>query len=303
MKTIHLDMLMMMLVLSLFAISVNAQNTIITTSKAKTVTAGGKATCNATLKKKQTQQQVAQQPPSTLNPEPSTLTFKANGVSFKMIRVDGGTFTMGPTPEQENDAFDYEKPAHRVTLSSYYIGETEVTQALWMAVMGYNPSWFQGDDLPVEWVTWNDCQTFINKLDSITGKNFRLPTEAEWEFAARGGNRSKGYNYSGSNTLDNVAWYWENSGREPHPVKTKSPNELGIYDMSGNVCEWCMDWKGDYSSEPQTNPCGASSGSHRAGRGGGWSSPVVNCRVWGRYKNTSDDRNFYLGFRLALDKS
>ena len=155
------------------------------------------------------------------------MTFEANGVSFTMIPVEGGTFTMGATSEM-TEPFYWEEPTHQVTLSSYYIGETEVTQALWKAVMGSNPSEFKGDDLPVEYVSWDDCQTFISKLSALTGKNFRLPTEAEWEFAARGGNQSRHTQYSGSSRIDDVAWYEDNSGGKTHPVKTKQPNELGI---------------------------------------------------------------------------
>lgn len=166
-------------------------------------------------------------------------TLTVNGIKYNMVWVDGGTFRMGATSEQgsdaDSDADSDEKPVHSVTLSSYYIGKTEVTQALWKAVMGSNPSYFEGDDLPVEQVSWDDCQEFIRKLNSLTGQNFRLPTEAEWEFACRGGNNSRGYKYSGSNYIDNVAWNWDNSGKKTHPVATKSPNELGIYDMSGNV--------------------------------------------------------------------
>ncbi len=230
-----------------------------------------------------------------------TMTFEANGVSFTMIPVEGGTFTMGATSEM-TEPFDWEKPTHQVTLSSYYIGETEVTQALWKAVMGSNPSWFKGDDLPVERVSWNNCQTFISKLNALTGKNFRLPTEAEWEFAARGGNQSRHTQYSGSSRIDDVAWYDGNSGLKTHPVKTKQPNELGIYDMTGNVEEWCQDWYGIYSSYAQTNPTGAGSGSKRVGRGGSWffspeycrSSYRINCSPVISYNN--------LGLRLALSQ-
>ena len=217
-----------------------------------------------------------------------------------MIRVEGGTFTMGATSEQGRDANDDEKPAHQVTLSSYYMGETEVTQALWQAVMGSNPSRLKGDNRPVEMVSWEDCKTFISKLNSLTGKNFRLPTEAEWEYAARGGNKSQGYKYSGSNNLGHVAWYDGNSGDESHPVKTKSPNELGLYDMSGNVWEWCQDRYGSYSSSSQTDPIGASSGSPRVYRGGAWPYYANVCRVSIRDRHTPDLINSDLGFRLAL---
>ncbi len=201
-----------------------------------------------------------------------------NGIKYNMVRVEGGTFRMGATAEQDCDAYDIEKPVHSVTLSGYYIGKTEVTQALWKAVMGSNPSEFKGDNLPVENVSWYDCQEFIRKLNSLTGQNFRLPTEAEWEFACRGGNNSRGYKYSGSNYIDNVAWYTDNSGDKTHPVATKLPNELGIYDMSGNVWEWCSDLYDKYSSGAQTNPKGPESGSRRVGRGGGWCNLAGSCR-------------------------
>ena len=231
-------------------------------------------------------------------------TFTVNGVSFKMIAVQGGTFTMGAPREQGSDAEDNEKPAHSVTLSSYYIGKTEVTQELWQAVMGSNPSNFKGGRKPVEQVSWNDCQTFISKLNSLTGKNFRLPTEAEWEFAARGGIKSKGYKYSGSNTLDDVAWYYGNSGKTTHEVGTKSPNELGLYDMSGNVQEWCNDWYGDkyYSSSPSNNPTGPSSGVSRVGRGGSWFVVASYCRSSDRGGGAPVNRNYGLGLRLCLSE-
>ena len=226
-------------------------------------------------------------------------TFTVRGVSFEMVRVDGGTFLMGATSELSSDAYSDEKPVHSVTLSGYYIGKTEVTQALWKAVMGSNPSSFKGDNLPVECVSWDDCQEFIRKLNSMTGQNFRLPTEAEWEFACRGGNNSHGYKYSGSNYIDNVAWYSDNS-EETHPVATKSPNELGIYDMSGNVFEWCNDWYGEYSSSAQTNPKGPYSGSIRMFRGGSWNFHAGNCRSSFRINDYPSFRSDDLGLRLAL---
>ncbi len=226
--------------------------------------------------------------------------FTVNGVSFEMVRVEGGTFRMGATSEQEDDAYSDEKPVHSVILSSYYIGKTEVTQALWQAVMGSNPSNFKGADLPVECVSWNDCQEFIQKLNSLTGRNFRLPTEAEWEFACRGGNNSCGYKYSGSNNLGNVAWYDENSGGQTHRVATKAPNELGIYDMSGNVWEWCSDWYADYTSYSQTDPTGPQSGSGRVYRGGGWYCDVGSCRSSNRDGSFPTNRYCSLGLRLAL---
>lgn len=227
-------------------------------------------------------------------------TITVNGVSFTMIAVQGGTFTMGATAEQGSDIWDNEKPTHKVTLSDYMIGETEVTQELWEAVMGTNPSYFKGTNLPVELVTWEDCQTFINKLNELTGENFRLPTEAEWEFAARGGNKSNGFKYSGSGSIDKVAWYDGNSSSKTHPVKQKQANELGIYDMSGNVYEWCQDWYGSYSSSAQTNPTGPSSGSYRVGRGGCWINNATYCRVSYRRDNMPAGTDNLLGLRLAL---
>ena len=229
-------------------------------------------------------------------------TFTVNGVSFTMIAVEGGTFQMGATSEQGSDAESDEKPVHSVTLSDYYIGETEVTQELWTAVMGNNPSNFKGNKKPVEKVSWDDCQEFVKKLNQLTGKNFRLPTEAEWEYAARGGNKSKGYKYSGSNTIDDVAWYTSNSGSKTHDVKTKQANELGIYDMSGNVYEWCQDWYGSYSSSSQTNPTGSTSGSTRVVRGGSWYCSARSCRV--SYRDNGNPGISYriLGLRLSLSQ-
>ena len=224
-----------------------------------------------------------------------------NNLIANMVYVEGGTFTMGATSEQGSDVNEDEKPTHSVTLSSFSIGKYEVTQAEWQAVMGSNPSFFTSDDnLPVEQVCWDDCQTFITKLNALTGKTFRLPTEAEWEYAARGGNKSKGYKYAGSNNIGDVAWYDSNSGSKTHAVGTKQPNELGLYDMSGNVYEWCSDWYGSYSSPSQTNPTGASSGSNRVNRGGSWFSFAWYCRVSFRYCSSPGNRDDYLGLRLAL---
>ncbi|MGN1172699.1 MAG: formylglycine-generating enzyme family protein [Muribaculaceae bacterium] len=228
--------------------------------------------------------------------------FEVNGVVFEMVYVPGGTFTMGATAEQGDDAYDREKPAHSVTLSGYYIGKYEVTQAQWKSIMGKNPSWFKGDNLPVEWVSWNDCQEFIRKLNQLTGKKFSLPTEAQWEYAARGG-KSGGTKYSGSNNIGNVAWYYGNSGSKTHPVGEKSPNDLGLYDMSGNVSEWCQDWAGDYSSYSQTNPTGHGSGSGRVFRGGSLGSYARACRVSNRSSSAPDRRFLNFGFRLCLSIS
>ena len=224
-------------------------------------------------------------------------TYTANGVSFQMIAVEGGTFQMGSATGDDD-----EKPVHEVRVNSFCIGQTEVTQELWEAVMGTNPSNFKGNKLPVEKVSWNDCQTFITKLNQLTGKTFRLPTEAEWEFAARGGNQSKGYTYSGSNTIDDVAWYSSNSSSKTHEVATKAPNELGIYDMSGNVWEWCQDWYSSsyYSESVVNNPRGPSSGSYRVNRGGSWDYNAANCRTANRNCNSPTLTSRYVGVRLAL---
>ena len=237
-------------------------------------------------------------------------TFQVGGVSFDMVWVEGGTFRMGATSEQGDDTFCNEEPVHSVTLSGYYIGKTEVKQALWKVVMGSNPSSFKGDNLPVECVSWDDCQEFIRKLNDFTGQNFRLPTEAEWEFACRGGNNSSDNKYSGGNLINNVAWYKDNSGRKKwyggtsegktHPVATKSPNELGIYDMSGNVDEWCSDWYGDYRSDAQTNPKGPNEGSRRVSRGGSWKCYARFCRSSYRNYRVPTHRSYRLGLRLAL---
>ena len=225
-----------------------------------------------------------------------------DGVNIEMVKVEAGSFDMGTTPEMQNPDED-EKPVHRVTLTNnYYIGKYEVTQALWKIVMGSNPSNSKGNNLPVENVSWNNCQKFISKLNKLTGKSFRLPTEAEWEYAARGGNKSRGYQYSGSNTIGDVAWYDGNSGSKTHAVGTKQPNELGAFDMTGNVWEWCQDWHGRYSSSPQTNPTGAVSGSCRVYRGGSLWYPASYCRCSCRFDGTPDFRNGDLGLRLVLSE-
>ena len=256
-----------------------------------------------------------------------TTTYTVNGVSFDMVSVAGGTFTMGATSEQDSDEYNGKMPAHRVkpsatnkgktseqgsdadsdetpthkvTLSDFMIGKTEVTQELWQAVMGSNPSRFKGDNLPVESVSYEDCEKFIEKLKSLTGQDFRLPTEAEWEYAARGGNKSKGYKYSGSNDIGSVAWYHSNSSSKTHAVATKSANELGLYDMTGNVWEWCYDYYDDYSSGSQTNPKGPSEGSTRVGRGGCLFNPAGGCRVSNRCDSNPDYRIYGQGLRLAL---
>ncbi|MBR4365349.1 MAG: formylglycine-generating enzyme family protein [Bacteroidaceae bacterium] len=256
-------------------------------------------------------------------------TFTVKGVSFNMVQVDGGTFEMGCTANEDSlDRNDRilqllvkdAKPVHAVTLSTYMIGETEVTQELWEAVMGNNPSHFKGAKNPVENVSWDDCKSFIEKLNLLTGKSFRLPTEAEWEFAARGGNKSKDFVYSGSDTLNDVAWFWRNSGDKylndddnrpiwkrtkenqarTHPVGSKKPNILGCYDMSGNVEEWCNDWYGNYKSSKQNNPKGPNRGIHRVIRGGDCYSEERWCDVSIRSHYLPYKPHGYTGFRLAL---
>ena len=230
-----------------------------------------------------------------------TITYDINGVPLKMVYVRGGTFLMGGTADQLNDVPSNELPTHYVTLSGYYIAETEVTQALWTAIMSSNPSYHTGNyQYPVEQVSWNACQTFINRLNTLTGLHFRLPTEAEWEYAARGGSLSQHYKYAGSDTIDYVAWYSGNSGSQTHVVATKAPNELGLYDMSGNVYEWCQDLYAGYDYMPQTNPTGPETGDLRVFRGGGWLYGATNCRVSYRDYSLPMYTYKFVGLRLAL---
>lgn len=231
-----------------------------------------------------------------------TITIPGTNVSFKMVFVEGGTFMMG-AKNANDEAESDEKPTHQVSLSDYYIGETQVTQALWKAVMGENPSEFKRNpNRPVENVSWNDCQRFIEKLNGLTGKSFHLPTEAQWEFAARGGNlgKNKGFKYAGSDILNEVAWYEGNSKGKSHPVAQKDANELGLYDMSGNVWEWCQDWFGDYTDEPQTDPKGPENGSFRVYRGGSWRNIYFTGRVLIRRQFFPDYKDNDVGLRLAL---
>ena len=235
--------------------------------------------------------------------------FIVNGVSFKMKFVEGGTFMMGDSDQWS------EKPVHEVALSSFSMGETAVTQALWKAVMGNNPSQYKGDNLPVETVSWDDCQEFIRRLNQKTGKNFRLPTEAEWEYAARGGKRTHGYLFAGSDDKKDI-WYtpaptvheiMDARNGKPQkkkagekPVKSKKPNELGLYEMSGNMWEWCSDWYYEYKTFAQTNPEGVSNGTKRVLRGGSWDSEPYACRVTNRGCTEPANKESTIGLRLCL---
>lgn len=217
----------------------------------------------------------------------SVETFTVNGVTFEMVRVNGSSFRMGAT------AYNDEEPAHYENVPAFYIGRTEVTQALWKAVMGNNPSYFKGDTHPVERVSWYDCQEFVERLSGLTGCDFRLPTEAEWEFAARGGNRSRRYFFSGSDDVDKVAWYDENSCSMTHPVARKLANELGLYDMSGNVWEWTSDnYSFDYNSPRNSF--------HKVFRGGCWYNSPTNCHVAFRFCHSPEKSYDNIGLRLAM---
>ena len=237
---------------------------------------------------------------------PKVITVK--GVTFEMIYVKGGTYVMGGTAEQGTEAYALEKPAHKVTVDDFYIAKFEVTQGLWKAVMGSEPQndggWTgfgYGDNYPAYRVSWKDCQVFIKKLNELTGENFRMPYEAEWEYAARGGAKSRGYRFSGSNSINDVAWYTTNTfDTGCQPVGTKNPNELGLYDMSGNVWEWCYDWYGTYEDKWIKNPKGKATGTNKVLRGGSWSRGSRLCRVSNRGYNNPDARFSYNGLRLLL---
>ena len=230
---------------------------------------------------------------SSSSPSGNTITIPVkNGISIEMVKVEAGSFNMGATPEMQAP-YEVEKPVHRVTLTNnYYIGKYEVTQALWQAVMGSNPSCSKGDNLPVEQVSWNECQDFISKLNVMTGKRFRLPTEAEWEYAARGGNKSCGNLYSGSYNIGDVAWYHNNSGSKTHSVGTKHPNELGLYDMTGNVSEWCQD--NEYP--------GGLSDLYKVARGGNWDDNSSTCCSSWHNELITTLCSSCTGFRLALSE-
>lgn len=225
-----------------------------------------------------------------------------NGVNFTMQRVEGGSFVMGATIDQTDKDTYTDKPAHLVFLSPYYIATTEVTVQLWRAVMPereiINPKGYP--TVPVSYVTWLDCQEFVRRLDSITGMPFRLPTEAEWEYAARGGAQSKNYRFAGGNIADSIGWTYPLSGNWKHPVGRKQPNELGLYDMTGNVSEWCQDIYGPYSLSTQPDPCGADTGRYRIVRGGNYDECVANSHLSVRRWHLPETSTEYIGFRVAL---
>ncbi len=249
--------------------------------------------------------------PTTSKKNDEIKTIRVGNVDLRMVYVEGGTFTMGCTYEQSGECDDDEKPTHQVMLDDYYIGETEVTQALWREVMGSEPTenggwttkYGRGNNYPAYYVSYEDVQEFIKRINRKTGLTFRLPTEAEWEYASRGGNKSRGYKYSGSNDINNVAWYDGNSDIKTHPVKSKQANELGLYDMSGNVWEWCQDLYGNYGSDSLRNPQEPSSGSDCVNRGGAWGSDARYCRVTNRDYDYPSHGGLNVGFRLVLEAS
>lgn len=226
----------------------------------------------------------------------------ADTICFRMMPVVGGIFRMGCVRTSNHYDYDSELPVHDVTVSDFYMAQHEVTQRLWKAVMGENPSYWVSDSLPVEQVSWNDAQLFIARLSQMTGMRFRLPTEAEWEYAARGGGKSHGYAFPGTNQMPtDYAWYGSNAQGHTHPVGQKLPNELGLFDMAGNVWEWCSDWMGQYDDQPQVNPRGPRQGENRILRGGSINSPSFGCRVSDRSWYLPVNGYRYYGFRLVLE--
>lgn len=223
-------------------------------------------------------------------------------VHFRMVRVEGGAFVMGATPDQHDEHTISDKPAHTVVLSPFYIAETEVTNALWHAVMPekrFVEGWMNPMQ-PITYISWNDAQLFLHRLDSLTGMPFRLPTEAEWEYAARGGAKSKGYRFAGSDLCDTVAWNTANAGFKKHLVKSKLPNELGLYDMTGNVSEWCQDWFGQYYYGTEPNPKGPAEGDKRVVRGGSYDNCADNIHLSCRQYYLPDEANNCIGLRVAF---
>jgi len=234
-------------------------------------------------------------------------------IHMKMVWVEGGEFMMGCTSEQDGSCESDEQNVRRVTLDGFYIGMLEVTQSQWEKVVGTSiyqqkskagsdlSTYGAGSDYPMYYVSWEEAMEFCRLLSNKTGRTYTLPTEAQWEYAARGGNCAEGTTYAGSNMIDVVAWYTDNSGSSTHPCGTKRANALGIYDMSGNVCEWCTDWySNSYIRDDTNNPTGPSSGYSRVNRGSGWDSKAVRCRVANRFNNSPGYRSYNLGFRVVL---
>ena len=230
------------------------------------------------------------------------LRFEVNDIPFSMQRIENGVFLMGGTREQHHERLSTDLPTHTVALNAYYISHTEVTQSLWKAVM---PEWEIMDELsnpnyPITDVSWYDCQVFIHRLDSITGMPFRLPTEAEWEFAARGGNETQGFRFAGGNILDSVSWGLSNGGFRKHTVGLKKPNELGLYDMTGNVSEWCSDWYAPYYIGTEPNPKGPITGDNKIVRGGSFDNCQANSHISYRHYQRPEESTQYCGLRLAM---
>ena len=251
---------------------------------------------------RQAEQKFPRNMPQPLNPWPNPVKDEVDLRQYNMVRVKGGNFTMGCSNQyNQGECGKDESPQREITLTDFYIGKYEVTQKEWFDIMGYNPSEFKGcEDCPVEKVSWTEIQEFISRLNAKTGNQYRLPTEAEWEYAARGGSKSQDFKFSGSNTIEDVAWYKGNSGSKTQPVGKKSPNELGLYDMSGNVFEWCQDWYTNYSLIPNSdNPVGPSTGLSRVRRGGSWFQNPVGCRVTDRDFYAPNTKFYDFGFRLA----
>ena len=251
---------------------------------------------------------------SDTSPQPQDFVETTLGLNMKMVYVEGGEFLMGATSEQGSDAESNENPVRRVRLDTYYIGECEVTQEQWAKVMGTSiqqraskevlTTCGVGPDYPMYYVSWEEAQVFCQELSRMTGRTYCLPTEAQWEYAARGGKKADGTKYSGSWSIDAVAWYNDNSGSRTHPVKTKRANGLGLYDMSGNVWEWCSDWySSSYNAKDTNNPTGPSTGSKRVLRGGSWGKIARICRVSYRDNTSPDARNAFFegfGFRVVV---
>ena len=236
----------------------------------------------------------------------SVVVVLAGGERIDMVWVEGGTFTMGSNDGNGVEQhYESTRPEHRVSVGGFYMADSEVSQALWQAVMGENPSKFVGDSLPVEQVSWNEAQQFVTLLSQMTGLRFRLPTEAEWEYAARGGVHSAGRPYAGCDRkmMGAYAWFCANSDGHTHAVRRLRPNELGLYDMSGNVAEWCSDWLSDYTAEPQANPRGPRNGESRILRGGHYNSTSPACAVFDRGWYVPDGKKEYYGLRLVMERA